>query len=188
MLNQLNNFILVLDGVFTPQLCDAILEEYASCDDWVDTVIGGGADVDKTIRNCSAIGMSYSSIIGKNQNTRTALDKYMHASVSEIIAKYTKNFPNCVIQQDSGYELLKYTEGQFYIQHTDSFKERQRAVSCSISLNDDYEGGEFAFFDRELKYKLSKGSAILFPSNFMYPHEIMPVTKGTRYSVITWFV
>ena len=40
----------------------------------------------------------------------------------------------------------------------------------------------------DLKYKLDKGDAIMFPSNFMYPHEIMPVTKGTRYSAITWFI
>jgi predicted 2-oxoglutarate/Fe(II)-dependent dioxygenase YbiX len=63
-----------------------------------------------------------------------------------------------------------------------------RSVSCSFALNDDYEGGEFAFFDRELKYKLKKGSILLFPSSFMYPHEIMPVTKGTRYSIVTWFI
>ena len=36
--------------------------------------------------------------------------------------------------------------------------------------------------------KLKKGDAIMFPSNFMYPHEIMPVTQGTRYSIITWFI
>jgi len=61
-------------------------------------------------------------------------------------------------------------------------------VSCSFALNDDFGGGEFAFFDRELIYNLKKGSVIMFPSNFMYPHEIMPVIKGTRYSIITWFV
>jgi predicted 2-oxoglutarate/Fe(II)-dependent dioxygenase YbiX len=93
-----------------------------------------------------------------------------------------------LIEQDSGYELLRYKEGQFYIQHTDSFKDCPRAVSCSFALNDDYEGGEFAFFDRELVYNLKKGSCIMFPSNFMYPHEIMPTTSGTRYSIITWFI
>jgi predicted 2-oxoglutarate/Fe(II)-dependent dioxygenase YbiX len=55
-------------------------------------------------------------------------------------------------------------------------------------LNDDFEGGEFVFFNKELKYKLEKGDAIMFPSNFMYPHEVMPVTQGTRYSIITWFI
>jgi predicted 2-oxoglutarate/Fe(II)-dependent dioxygenase YbiX len=63
-----------------------------------------------------------------------------------------------------------------------------RAVSCSFALNDNYEGGEFAFWNKEKKVVLKKGSVLMFPSNFMYPHEIMPVTKGTRYSIITWFI
>ena len=87
-----------------------------------------------------------------------------------------------------GYILLKYEVNQFYAEHIDFFRDNSRVVSCSFILNDDYEGGEFAFFNRELKYKLKKGSCIMFPSNFMYPHEIMPVTSGTRYSIITWFV
>ena len=94
----------------------------------------------------------------------------------------------CEIEEDSGYELLRYKEGQFYTQHTDSFKARPRAVSCSFALNDDYEGGEWGFFGREITVKVPKGSALLFPANFMYPHEITPVTKGTRYSLITWFI
>jgi predicted 2-oxoglutarate/Fe(II)-dependent dioxygenase YbiX len=55
-------------------------------------------------------------------------------------------------------------------------------------LNDEYEGGEFAFFDREIIIRGGKGSIVMFPSNFMFPHEVMPVTSGTRYSIITWYV
>ena len=106
----------------------------------------------------------------------------------QAIKEYVRNFNHAEIEQDSGYELLRYKESGFYTQHKDSFKDRPRAVSCSFALNDDYEGGEFAFFDRELVYNLKKGSCIMFPSNFMYPHEIMPVTSGTRYSIVTWFV
>jgi predicted 2-oxoglutarate/Fe(II)-dependent dioxygenase YbiX len=51
-------------------------------------------------------------------------------------------------------------------------------------LNDDYEGGEFVLIDE--KIDLNKGDIIIFPSNFMYPHKVEPVTKGTRYSYISW--
>ncbi len=51
-------------------------------------------------------------------------------------------------------------------------------------LNDDYEGGEFVLIDE--KIDLSKGDIIIFPSNFMYPHKVEPVTKGIRYSYISW--
>jgi predicted 2-oxoglutarate/Fe(II)-dependent dioxygenase YbiX len=51
-------------------------------------------------------------------------------------------------------------------------------------LNDDYEGGEFILIDE--KINLSKGDMLVFPSNFMFPHKVEPVTKGTRYTFISW--
>jgi Rps23 Pro-64 3,4-dihydroxylase Tpa1-like proline 4-hydroxylase len=187
MTNNLNEYIVVIKNALTHPLCDAILNEFKSSDEWQDTVVGTG-EIQKNIRNCETIVVSYSDVIQKNKKIRLKLDKYIFLSAGKCIQEYNNKFPYCHIEEDSGYELLKYPEGCFYTQHVDSFKARPRAVSCSFILNDDFEGGEFAFFDRELKYKLEKGDAIMFPSNFMYPHEIMPVTKGTRYSVITWFV
>jgi predicted 2-oxoglutarate/Fe(II)-dependent dioxygenase YbiX len=186
-MKNINNYILVFDNIVTPALCDAVINEFSDEKEWVKTVIGDGR-VDDKIRTAETIIISYPHVIEKNSKVRAKLDKYIFASAGLAIKKYNEKFNNCKIQEDSGYELLRYKEGQFYTQHTDSFKARPRAVSCSFVLNDDYEGGEFAFFDRELKYKPKKGSCIMFPSNFMYPHEIMPVTSGTRYSIITWFI
>ena len=36
--------------------------------------------------------------------------------------------------------------------------------------------------------KIKQGSVIVFPSNFMYDHEVKKVTKGNRYSVMTWIM
>ena len=33
---------------------------------------------------------------------------------------------------------------------------------------------------------LKQGELLIFPSNFMFPHKVEPVTKGTRYSYISW--
>jgi len=55
-----------------------------------------------------------------------------------------------------------------------------------LFLNDDYEGGEFIVAGEIFFPK--KGSAIIFPSNFMYPHEVGIVTKGIRWSVLTWLM
>jgi len=182
----LSDYIVTIDNAITHALCDAILTEYKNSDDWMLAVTASGkADAE---RQCSIIGISYSSVIDKNMEVRKNLDKYLFASAANAIKQYRQRFGLCSIQEDTGYDLLRYEVGQFYTTHTDSFKDRPRAVSCSFMLNDDYEGGEFAFFDRELVYKLKKGSCIMFPSNFMYPHEIMPVTSGTRYSIVTWFI
>jgi predicted 2-oxoglutarate/Fe(II)-dependent dioxygenase YbiX len=185
--NKLEDYIYTAKNALSVSLCDEILNEFKNSNDWVDTIVGSGK-VEKNIRNCQTIGISFSSIIEKNKDVRHKLDNAVFDSASKCIKEYRNKFSYCNIEQDSGYELLKYYEGCFYKQHTDSFKAMPRAVSCSFILNDDFEGGEFAFFDRKLKYKLKAGDAIMFPSNFMYPHEIMPVTKGTRYSIITWFI
>lgn len=186
-MKNINDYIVVFEDVITPALCDAILNEFSNEEEWQKTIIGDGR-IDDKIRTAETVVISYPHVIDKNPKVRAKLDKYVFASAGFAIKKYNEKFPLALIQEDSGYELLRYKEGQFYVQHTDSFKARPRAVSCSFILNDDYEGGEFAFFNRELKYKPKKGSCIMFPSNFMYPHEIMPVTSGTRYSVITWFI
>lgn len=185
--NKLEDYIYVVKNALSLSLCDEILNEFKNSNEWQDTVIGQGR-IEKSVRNCEIIVISFPQIIQKNNEIRHKIDNAIFDGASKCIQEYNKKFPHCKIEEDSGYELLKYPEGCFYIEHTDSFKERPRAVSCSFALNDDFEGGEFSFFGRELKCKLEKGDALMFPSNFMYPHEIMPVTKGTRYSVITWFI
>lgn len=52
-------------------------------------------------------------------------------------------------------------------------------------LNDDYEGGEFLMFGDE-QIDLPAGSIVVFPSNFMFPHEVKPVKSGVRYSYVSW--
>jgi len=184
---KLEDYIYVVKNAFSNDLCDEILKEYKSTYEWKATTVGTG-NIKTDVRNCQTINISEQATIQKNNEVRNNLDHFVFQGASLCITDYNKQFSHCKIEQDSGYELLRYSEGCFYRQHTDSFLHNPRSVSCSFILNDDFEGGEFAFFDRELKYRLEKGDAIMFPSNFMYPHEVMPVTKGTRYSIVTWFI
>jgi hypothetical protein len=186
-MKNIDDYIVVVEGAMTHALCDAVLKEFKDEEEWVKTVVGGG-HVHEDIRSAETIVISYPHVIEKNPKVRGKIDRYVFASAGFAINKYNEKFPLAKIEEDSGYELLRYKEGQFYTQHTDSFRARPRAVSCSFALNDDYEGGEWGFFNREKVIKVPKGAAVMFPSNFMYPHEIMPVTKGTRYSIITWFI
>ena len=57
-------------------------------------------------------------------------------------------------------------------------------VSIVANLNDNYEGAEF--YCRGKKIPLKTGDILLFPSTFMYPHEVKEATKGTRYSFVSW--
>ena len=58
-------------------------------------------------------------------------------------------------------------------------------LSCIGVLNDDYEGGEIEMFD-DTKFDLEPGEVLIFPSVFLYPHKVCEITKGTRYSFVSW--
>ena len=57
-------------------------------------------------------------------------------------------------------------------------------ISIVGQLNEDYEGAEFYCRGKEIKLKT--GDILLFPSNFMYPHEVKEAKKGVRYSFVSW--
>ena len=185
-MNNIKDYIFVVQDVVPLELCDEILNEYRDSDCWEDATTGAGLSLQE--RNCQTIGISFENTINTNKKVRQNIDQKLFECANKAITEYRSVFSTCNVEVDSGYDLLRYDVGCFYKQHVDSFKEHPRAVSCSFALNDEYEGGGFAFFNRELTYTLKKGACIMFPSNFMYPHEITPVTSGARYSVVTWFV
>jgi predicted 2-oxoglutarate/Fe(II)-dependent dioxygenase YbiX len=54
------------------------------------------------------------------------------------------------------------------------------------SLNNEYKGGELIMFNNNEPVQLRAGNLLVFPSNFLYPHEVKPVISGTRYSYVSW--
>jgi hypothetical protein len=183
---DLRDYILVFEDVVPADLCQQVLDEYKNDQNWMNTTTGNG--LDRNVRRCDAINITEEVVIFKNENKRREIDQQLFFCAEKAIWAYNQKFPEAKIQQDSGYTLLRYQEEEFYSRHTDSFLQAPRAVSCSFSLNDDYAGGEWGFFDGQIKMKPPKGSAVMFPSNFMFPHEIFKVTRGVRYSIITWFI
>lgn len=65
------------------------------------------------------------------------------------------------------------------------------AVTCTMYLNDDYDGGEISFLDESagkiVKYKPKAGDVIVFPSGEPYYHGIHQVYNGDRYIIRTWW-
>jgi hypothetical protein len=111
--------------------------------------------------------------------------------VIEITNRYMKDYPHLITgfeNKDTGYDHLLYMsshEGE-YKEHVDNTLSHKRILSCSILLNDTYEGGEFSFFDNEYTIPSQQGMAIVFPSNFMFPHAVKKIISGDRHAIITW--
>tara|TARA_R100000541_G_scaffold560_1_gene3776 strand:- start:944 stop:1468 length:525 start_codon:yes stop_codon:yes gene_type:complete len=119
-------------------------------------------------------------------------DEDVFKAVGKVLERYVSDIPflDTLKYEDSGYTHLLYREkdkGE-YIYHVDDSKYLTRTLSCSIILNDNFEGGCFSFLNNKQVIKPIQGSAIIFPSNFCFPHAITPVTKGNRHSIITWII
>jgi predicted 2-oxoglutarate/Fe(II)-dependent dioxygenase YbiX len=106
-------------------------------------------------------------------------------------------------------QFLRYREGDFFAAHQDRGSDRkgaefaqQREVSTVIFLNDEtsevrpdtYEGGALTLFglldsgdDRNVGLPVTgeAGALIGFPSEML--HEVTPITRGERFTVVSWF-
>jgi hypothetical protein len=80
------------------------------------------------------------------------------------------------------YRLLKYDIGSQIHPHTDHGHSDGVYGSCTINLNDDYEGGLFGFWGNKKTVKLKKGESLIFPADMYWVHQVNPITKGQRYS------
>ena len=148
---------------------------------------------------------TYSTSSGKSErsNQRVKMDdgwfrkgeKFyddIRKSFQEVIRRYQEKHPDFVCQRHTDFRLNKYSYGGFMSRHVDNIhhshgqKYGYPQVSSLLFLNDDYKGGQLKISN--ITYNTKKGSAIIFPSNFMFPHEVNLITEGTRYSIVTWLM
>ena len=116
--------------------------------------------------------------------------------IDKIIDVNSRNF-DLQLKFLEDLQFSEYTEEKrgFYSKHRDCGVKKSlenyvdiRKLSLTIQLTDEkeYEGGELIFHIDEEKKKApkSKGTIIFFESDIV--HEVTPVTKGVRHSLVSW--
>tara|TARA_R100000005_G_C4987901_1_gene195770 strand:+ start:1106 stop:1765 length:660 start_codon:yes stop_codon:yes gene_type:complete len=116
--------------------------------------------------------------------------------IDKIIYVNSKNF-DLQLKFLEDFQFSEYTEEKsgFYSKHRDCELKKSldnhvdiRKLSFTIQLTDEneYEGGELIFHidEKEKKAPKSKGTIIFFESDIL--HEVTPVTKGVRHSLVSW--
>ena len=92
--------------------------------------------------------------------------------------------------------IRRYNQGSEFKYHHDDiigeifphwFLRRQNILTCNFYFSnaDDYDGGDLVFTCGK-SFHPSMGDIIIFPSNWMFYHEVQKITKGTRYSGTVW--
>ena len=110
-------------------------------------------------------------------------------SNSDHYSKYKKAIPGITPIKENGNYIDNHTPNNNFFG-----KVRKLSVTINLTKPEDYEGGNLKFdygphVKRDNQFHecteiRPRGSVIVFPS-YVY-HQVTPVTKGTRYSLVMW--
>lgn len=117
------------------------------------------------------------------------LDKVLERSTRQILDDYPHREWIHGDLTDSGYQIKRTREGEFYGPHYDTAGAGSVALRQLVILwylNDVKRGGHTKFHNQKIKIKPQAGKAIVFPPFWTHLHEGMPVLEGTKYIATTW--
>ena len=186
---EIKNFIKIYDEVL-PWNTLSNLIRFANISKFEETKIGGGNEskTDFNIRKTYALPLSNLNNSISNVHWFNLLQFYFDKNLKQF--KFDANILDYGYREIFDIEILKYENTGFYTWHVDHFATIPRTMSCILLLNNDYEGGNLCFRNPdgsgEWQVEIRPNRMIVWPSNFLYPHTVKPVTKGTRYSVVAW--
>ena len=184
---ELKNFVTVYDDVMPLNILSSLIK-FANKSQFKKAGVSLDNTEDFNIRR------TYTLHLSNHSNSMSCCHWFnlLYILFNNHLQKYAKN--NNVLdfayKEIKDIEVLKYQETGFYTWHTDHFAEIPRTMSCILLLNNDYEGGNLCFRNPdgsgEWEVEVKPNRMIIWPSNFLYPHTVKPITKGTRYSVVAW--
>ena len=123
-------------------------------------------------------------------------------AIYAALVEYCKHFPDAATTawwRPIGH-IAGYENGQHIGPHCDdqvpwewgtrpqNQVSMHNSTSANLYLNTcgvDYEGGEMNFPSIPHKYSPKAGDVIMYPSNYIGRHEVLPVTSGSRYAFLT---
>ena len=135
----------------------------------------------------------YDARLPEEHDTSIFIKNKIKAVGEEYVETFLKDLPwFSYLTGNSQAHYIKYQTGSGMETHCDhvrnQFDGTRKGIpilSALCLLNDNYEGGELLFWEDKL-IKLKAGEMLMFPSNFLYPHKVMQVTNGDRYSFVAW--
>ena len=129
----------------------------------------------------------------KDSQMGTKSFSLIHSTIENIINEYhdyLDTFNSFHVMRRSSmlhphkYRIMKYKKGAWIHPHVDHGSGIYG--SCTINLNDEYEGGDFAFWGGKHKVKLGVGDVMIWPADYFWVHEVEEITEGIRYSANTF--
>lgn len=184
----------VLRNFFDAEACARLLGELRRAAEGAAEVYGRGAagDVDERVRKVARLAPSAETV--------ERVVRRLAECREEVGAHFGLRLGACEEPQ-----FLRYRVGDFFVAHQDgntgmlmSERERSRKISLVVFLNrqsespaaDAYCGGSLVFSDWRkgrgvFPFFGETGTLVAFRSETT--HEVLPVTHGERYSIVSWY-
>lgn len=166
-------------NAFTKEECEQIIK-LGKIKELTEGTVGGKNKIKKQLR--------LSNIRWINPNKETA---WIFNRITNIILNLNERFFKFDITgMIEGFQFTNYkAPGGKYGKHIDrgmNFDIRKLSVSVQLTDPSEYKGGELNLYygDEITTMDKEQGSLVIFPSFVL--HEVMPVTKGERNSLVTW--
>lgn len=177
-------------NVIPSEVCDSIVEDIENKDWYPHTWYNASSD------QFTSEETKELDVLSFDVKNHSILVPYVIEAARQYNMEYAyldTERTNQIMGKFCSIRFNRYTNDQIMRKHYDHihsiFDGTEKGIpvlSFVGNLNEDYEGGELVFFNGEVKLDLKKGDICMFPSCFMYPHQVYQVTKGKRYSFVTW--
>jgi predicted 2-oxoglutarate/Fe(II)-dependent dioxygenase YbiX len=186
MSRNLADYLKVYEGFIDPEVCKAAVKNLDGAEWTMHTFYDSTTNTYHSYDH--ELSVSHQEIPEK---------KTLNMRVWDALHRYVNDFPEMHewFGSWSGHSWVRFnrydptTQMKLHCDHIHSLFDGERKGVPTLTvlggLNDDYTGGEFVMWDSEV-IKLPAGAVAVFPSNFLYPHEVRPVKSGIRYSYVSW--
>jgi len=167
------------EQAFTPEECQTIID-YADQFEKIDAGVSYEGELNSKMRESKIVWISPDPEIN-----------WAYQRLTNIITKLNADYFNFdLFGFMEGFQFTEYNAPNgHYGKHVDSiYNGTVRKLSFVLQLSDpkNYEGGELLLHlhDNPDVMKKEQGTLVAFPSLTL--HEVSPITKGRRYSLVGW--
>ena len=197
MEKNIEKYVFVKQNFLDNEFCQYTIEELEQLNFWKKHDWSGyNPSQEQKLVSTSPSGEDEPEVIPPEIQLKD-IEDFLAQKILEVVKEYTDSlkfewFDNNSLHAFTNLKFIKYSLNQTMKVHCDHihpiFDGKNKGIpifSIIGLLNDDYEGGNLVMFG-DKKINIKEGDLIMFPSLFLFPHEIEPITKGIRYSYIAW--
>ena len=178
---NLIDLIYVERNLLSSEECDIIIQE----NEYEKTYRESSTGIDLIHRQSGGI----TNDLNPNDKSIEIVNKYTTITILKYY-EYLKKFNYFLVEElissflyAHNYRFIKYEIGDNFHSHIDWTKYGYYTGSCTVNLSEDYDGGEFTFFNQNYDIKLKKGDTLIFPASSFFTHGVKKITSGVRYCV-----